>query len=141
MRIIPNCRTCGLCCSPLCKQPTFCDIGTDAELKKLPRDFVKRNVVRTSAFDRVALVLSGSYVPAAAIKTKDVLVRTGPAKGATLTVCAALRGSPMNKVSCAIYNNRPDTCRSAVVPGDGTCLNLRNMCEQLEKRGHNSGGK
>jgi Fe-S-cluster containining protein len=39
--------------------------------------------------------------------------------------CAALRGAPGRKVSCAIYHLRPKACRT-VQPGDADCLRARN---------------
>lgn len=62
-----------------------------------------------------------------AIKTKWKEMKTGPLAGYELNICAALRGSVMNQVSCSIYKNRPSTCHNAVVPGDTTCLQLRKV--------------
>jgi len=43
--------------------------------------------------------------------------------------CAALRGAPGRRVSCAIYHLRPKACRT-VQPGDADCERARK--EQLQ---------
>lgn len=95
----------------------FCDL-TSKDLERLHPAFVRRHVL---------------HVPLAgpALVTKERLIRTGPLKGCTATTCVALRGSLMHRVSCSIYENRPEVCRRAVKPGDRTCKDVRRMLEQL----------
>ena len=115
-----------MCCSPHHQQEVFCDLTT-SDLKRLSPGFVKRHVECSNIFDKAVAVLDCSYVPYTALCTKEVHVKAGPLKGFDATVCVALRGSLMNRVSCSIYNNRPTVCRRAVVPRDKHCLELRRM--------------
>jgi len=99
-------------------------------MKRLSKGFVRRNVVRPLLFDRLAHALDGNRIPAGAIKTVWNSQKVGPLKGVEVRACAALRGSVMHRVSCAVYENRPRVCQTAVVPGDRTCRHVRGMVQQ-----------
>lgn len=121
-----TCRSCGLCCIPPSSQEVFCDVS-EADVRKLDRRWANRNVVRISLFDRLCATISGASIPFAAILTKRVEPKRGPLEGGSLTPCAALRGTPGVSVSCAIYDRRPKTCRTAVKPGDRSCRKIRKL--------------
>jgi len=110
----PNCLTCGLCCCAPAGQKEFCDVSAE-DLKKIDKKF-RLKVWKPSAFDRMAAALDKEELPFAALKTKNA---------GNFTVCVALAGEIGKKVKCLTYKTRPDTCRTAVVPGDRTCRALR----------------
>ena len=126
----PDCQTCGLCCLAGYEQDAFCDV-TEADLKKLVATlgerWIKRNVLFASPFDMLCQAIDGRNGVDAAIKTKTLKVRSGALKGCEVCACTALRGVPLKKVSCAIYENRPHACRVAVKPGDRVCKAIRNQ--------------
>lgn len=117
-----DCRTCGICCIGFEDGKVFCNMS-ESDLNKLSPGFVNRNVI--ILFDNI-LGHADCY---AAIKTRWKVVKAGPFKGYEFNICAALRGSIMSKVSCSIYKNRPNVCKTAVIPGDRTCNNLREVYE------------
>lgn len=121
----PDCTKCGICCISLRPdQGFFCDL-TNKELIKLSRQFISRNVVLFQLFDQIT-----RKFPPAALRTKRVVPRTGPLKDHELNVCCMLRGTALKKVSCKIYETRPSACKSAVKPGDRTCLTARRKIQK-----------
>lgn len=54
--------------------------------------------------------------------------RRGPLAGAQACVCSALQGSLLSRVSCSIYNQRPEVCRS-FEPGSARCKAARRQLE------------
>lgn len=121
-----DCVTCGACCVAPASQPVYCNI-TEADARKLGKRFVRLRVVQPSAFDRFAHALDGREVPWGVIKTNWVEQKDGPFKGLEFNTCVALKGSVSHKVSCSIYEKRPEACKTAMKPGDPTCLRLRKM--------------
>ena len=118
-----NCKSCGLCCCCGAQQDRFCNVTKD-DVKKLPPRY-RKLVIYPSPFDMLAGVLDGK-VADAALKTKfQVRVKAGPLKDQFFTTCTALVGSVGHSVHCAVYRCRPDVCKTAVVPGDRTCMYLR----------------
>lgn len=131
-----DCRTCGLCCVAFVDQPVYCDV-TMEDLARLSRKFIRNNVVEQDVASWVSQVVEGKDPGYCAIKTKWRTMRTGKLKGVDINVCAALRGSVMSRVSCSIYENRPEVCRRAVKPGDRGCKQVRAMVTHfIDKGGH-----
>lgn len=130
----PDCTSCGACCVSLYDQDAFCDIE-DADLGRLGKSWVKRNVLFMSVFDMATMAIGGGR-PATlgAIKTKWTEQRSGPLKGAEVCACVALKGSIMKSTRCSVYEKRPTACRVAVSPGDKTCLDIRGMFTEALKR-------
>jgi Fe-S-cluster containining protein len=130
-KTVPNCRECGVCCVAATEQLVFANVSADelVPLKRLlgAREF-RKTVHETGAFDMLALTLSNQHVPAGAIKTKDLKDK----QGALHCACTFLNGIVGSKVRCQIYKDRPNVCRTAVAPGDKTCMALR--------RAHRVGG-
>jgi Fe-S-cluster containining protein len=122
----PDCTKCGLCCLSLHDQQGFCDIS-EKDAKRLGKKFVRLHVLQSSTFDQMAALLDGHSVPWGVIKTTYKLIAKGPFKGVTVCACDQLRGDPSHKVRCAIYAKRPETCRTAMVPGEKACRDLRRM--------------
>jgi Fe-S-cluster containining protein len=120
-----DCCKCGACCLALSHQIVFADLRQDelAPLRKTLGSKFRTLVHLPSIFDRLALTLSGSYVPAGAIKTKELV----DAADDSVCACALLEGVPGKKVRCTIYKDRPHVCRTAVTPGDKTCMALRKL--------------
>lgn len=123
---VPDCRTCGACCSPWQQQDAFCDLE--------PRDvtrlgaYAKKHAVTETTLQSIArAVATGRHIPDAVLRTKDEEQRSGPLKGLHVVTCVALRGSVMGRCSCAVYEKRPRACREAVKPGDRTCRDIRRM--------------
>ena len=119
-----DCQKCGLCCVPPYGQDRFADV-TEQDEARLGRKYVRLNVIHTSPFDVLVGAMGSRIVPQGALKTKTQHQYSGPLKGMTFATCVALKGSLMEKVSCSIYEKRPSVCRTAVVPGDHTCLAIR----------------
>ena len=124
-----DCVSCGVCCLGPSSQRAFCDVSEE-DAKRLPRRFVRLHVLQFSAFDQAAAAIEGRAMPWGAIKQRWQEQPAGPLKGYELKMCAALEGSILNKVRCSVYESRPTTCREAVVPGDRTCLRLRQDYKQ-----------
>jgi Fe-S-cluster containining protein len=120
------CLSCGLCCRSPIAQEAFCDV-TERDVRRMGR--ARRLVLGFSAFDRLCSMMDGRPLPFGVIATKRVRQTKGPHKGKTFHVCAALRGNIGHAVRCSIYPNRPETCRTAVIPGDRTCKRLRKTTE------------
>ena len=118
-----DCKKCGICCVGFEDGNVFCNMSK-SDLSKLSPRFVYRNVIS----------ILGHADCYAAIKTRWKVTKTGPFKGYEFNICAALRGSIMNQVSCSIYKNRPMVCKTAVIPGDRTCEDLREVyLQKLEE--------
>jgi len=93
-----DCRSCGACCGPPYVAPTYVDLTA-------------LDAARLSAAQRRAYVAPGTT----ALKT----AHTGDG-----IICVALRGRIGTRVSCAIYERRPDACRR-FKPGSRACRRLR----------------
>lgn len=119
----PDCQKCGACCVAFGDQKVFADVN-ERDMTRLGRKLVRLLVLQPSTFDNVASALSGKTTTAA-IKTRWVRNRTGPFRGFELCRCAALKGNLLHKVSCSVYEKRPQVCREAVVPGDRACREIR----------------
>lgn len=126
----PDCRRCGVCCVSLFDQDSFCDV-TEKDVVRLGKSFARRNVLGLSAFDWLMAAVRGRGFSCAALKTKWKKQRSGPLKGAEAKACVALRGSILSRVSCSVYDRRPQACREAVVPGDRACLALRKKYQEM----------
>jgi len=126
----PNCLTCGVCCCSLDGEDPFCEV-TEADIAKLGA-WARRNVDEFGLIDFVMLKLrGGDPETCGAIKTKDMVMKSGPLRGKRARVCIALSGSLLGKVRCRVYEKRPEVCRHAVRAGDPTCLQLRRMFHVL----------
>lgn len=112
---IPDCLTCGLCCSPGRWQNVFVDLE-NADVKRLNPKWVEKNVF------------------GAAIKAKWREQKSGPLQGRKECVCVALRGSLLHRVRCSIYAQRPRACRVTLQPGDRLCLETRRLYQQALDR-------
>lgn len=114
----PDCQTCGLCCIPVWgKQDVFCDL-TEDDVRRLP---TKQHVVYPSPMEALAAAMTfDDTLPFALLKTK----RLG-----NTTPCVYLQGRPGEKVSCQIYEQRPQTCRESMTPGEPACLKLRTLLD------------
>lgn len=121
---VPVCTECGLCCIvyAYADQNAFCNL-CDEDIPRIPKQY-RRFIRGLSPFDRLCAELDGHPVTAA-LATKVRRVRSGPLKDTEVCACALLRGDPLLHTRCAIYKNRPQVCRTAVVPGDRTCVELR----------------
>jgi Fe-S-cluster containining protein len=97
-----------------------------ADAERLGSPWCKRNVIGKGFLN--TLCSRSAYL--GGIQTKWLTVRSGPAKGFELCVCKALKGSPMKKVSCSVYDQRPEVCRKAVKPGDKSCLEIRRELQE-----------
>lgn len=118
----PDCRKCGLCCVAPYEQDVFCNV-TEKDITRLPAS-LRKTVVHPRIVDVLAAMLDGCHLDMA-LPTKKIIVRCGPLKGAEATVCVCLRGSPMHRVSCRIYEQRPRICRTAVRSGTRLCRAIR----------------
>jgi Fe-S-cluster containining protein len=123
-----DCQKCGLCCVSTEDQVSFADVTAKDE-ERLGKRYVHLHVVREDWLYSLTTVLSsGERVPhTGALATKWREQRSGPLRGISACTCVALRGSLLQKVSCAIYDKRPDVCRRAVKPGDRTCRQIRKL--------------
>lgn len=104
---LPDCRTCGACCLGGYDDGMGFATVTEADHARMSARTRRRLVVIDHRF---------SDVPSRAtpyVMTEDV--------GA---VCAFLRGTPGRRVSCRIYETRPDVCRSWK-PGSMGCREAR----------------
>lgn len=128
----PDCLSCGACCVAPNDQEVFCDVE-EKDLERLGSAWVRRNVLLSSSLDRFAAALGGQSRDAyGAIKTRWTMQRSGPLKGFELCSCVALKGSVMSGVKCSVYEKRPETCRTAVIPGDRTCREIRRAFTDLQ---------
>lgn len=129
----PDCLSCGACCVALHDQEVFCDVDEE-DVARLPKGWVKKNVMFSRPIDRAFAAMLGPPAPHGAIKTEWKKQRAGDLKGFELCSCVALKGSVMSSVKCSVYEKRPDTCRTAVVPGDRTCLDVRRLFKDAIER-------
>lgn len=120
----PDCRTCGACCVGFQERGTFCDL-TAEDIKRLSKSFALRAVGSDTPIGLLLLEAVQGVPISGVLKTKELKVRTGPLKGYRLNTCVALKGSVLNRVTCAIYKNRPAVCRNAIQPGDSNCREVR----------------
>ena len=125
----PNCKACGLCCISLQGQEAYCDITMEDALR-LPKKYDKY-FAPFDIMDQLAMRAGGKNAVAGALLTRRLKVRSGELKGLELCACTLLRGTPLKKVSCAIYGRRPSTCRDAVKPGDKTCQWFRKEIDKV----------
>lgn len=102
-----ECRSCGACCLPSWSDPAYVSL-TESDIKRLP--------------PRYHLHISRG----GELATKVSEAKAGPHKGAEVCSCVALRGSVGHRVSCAIYESRPELCRS-FKPGSLACRDAREM--------------
>lgn len=128
-----SCLTCGACCWSPVDQPGYCDVS-QKDVARLPKRFVRLNVLQPRAVDRFAAAVDGKNLPYGVIRTTWVEQKAGPFKGVDALTCAALRGSIFHRVKCSVYENRPRTCHVAVVPGDKSCRALRTMFKEAVER-------
>lgn len=99
----PDCRTCGACCV---NPPSNAAEGFVSWVEIAPSD----GLLRRPDLVRKLVVRDAGGVPHLR------LVEGGR--------CAALRGAPGRRVTCAIYTDRPSPCRR-VQAGDRLCLRYR----------------
>jgi len=126
-----DCRRCGVCCVSLRAQDAYCD-ATLEDLKKLDPRWVKENVAFASLMSALGMAVDGGKMVLAAIRTKWAYQLRGPFADQSLCTCAALRGSVLHRVSCRIYERRPETCRT-LLPGDPACRQCRKaFLERLD---------
>jgi hypothetical protein len=94
-----DCRTCGACCAPERNDALYVGV-TALDVKRMTRQFAR------------------SHVAHGALLTKlDPVGRC---------VCVALRGTIARRVSCAIYDRRPEECRR-LTAGSRECLAARKQ--------------
>jgi len=120
-----DCRKCGLCCTSPREQDVLADLSQEDADRLDPRWAAANVIAYMSAFDLMVNHIYGRRCPPGAIRTAWKRQRCGPFKGMEACVCVALRGSLMHRTSCTIYGKRPESCRTAVKPGDKTCLMIR----------------
>lgn len=104
----PDCRSCGACCSGPEDTPTWADM-TQADVAR----------VSPRARRRLAVWSCGGTIQhATAAEWRE------DSSGAEYAACVFLRGTPGRRVSCGIYETRPDVCRR-FRPGSRVCLKAR----------------
>ncbi len=123
---IPNCQTCGICCISTKDSDIWAEI-TMEDAERLGSPWCKRNVLGRSTIDLLCAAISGQRTYFGGIMTRWRKVTSGPFKGISVCACVALKGSPMQKVRCAVYEKRPEVCRKALQPGEKQCLEARRM--------------
>jgi Fe-S-cluster containining protein len=94
-----DCRTCGACCAPERNDAVYVGV-TDVDLARLTRRWRDQHVTR-----------------------EGVLTKLDPIGRC---VCVALRGAIGQKVSCSIYERRPDECRR-LFAGSRACRDARRQ--------------
>lgn len=123
-----KCTECGLCCISWQWQDVYCNIREE-DVAKIPKRH-RGQIKYMGAFDHLCSVIDGGFACPAAIKTRTVKPRTGPLKEIELCACALLRGTPLKKVWCAVYEQRPSTCHEAMRQGEPACRSLIKMVNQ-----------
>ena len=108
-----DCRTCGACCASLGTESGKIADMTHADVARMSRRTVRLHVLR------------GDLATRATWKAQ----RSGPLAGMKACVCSALRGSVFKAVSCGIYEERPDVCRTFEV-GSNRCLDARREAKR-----------
>lgn len=111
-----DCRACGACCASL-----GVETSTIVDLRKA-------DVTRLSSQKRRLHVVAERDT--SRIKAAWKAQRTGPLAGMRACVCSALTGSVLARVSCGIYEQRPDACRDFKV-GSRRCLDARREAESV----------
>lgn len=94
-----DCRTCGACCSPQRNDAVYVGV-TAADIARMTRPWRERNVAREA-----------------------ILTKLDPVGRC---VCVALRGAVGQRVSCSIYERRPQECRSFTA-GSKECVAARRQ--------------
>lgn len=125
-----SCLSCGVCCMPFGYQTAFCDVD-EKDIKRLGS--YEKHVLYADPFSSLLSAMDGGNHPEAALKTKVTMQRAGPFKGKETCACVCLRGTPMKSVRCAVYKNRPKTCREVVKPGDKWCLKARKFWRDVAR--------
>lgn len=129
----PVCTKCGVCCLAYNEQDVFCNL-LEEDLPKIPKRYCHFVRYENIVFGPVCRELYGANrYPPMALATKTLKPKSGPLKGFTLCACALLRGVPLEKVWCAIYEHRPHVCHEAVEPGDASCRWWRMQVEDALK--------
>lgn len=120
---IPDCRTCGLCCIALQDTEIWAEV-TMADAVRLGSPWCKKHII---GFSLLSMVCRAPGASLGGIETVWREVKAGPMKGVRVCVCVALRGSPLHRCSCRVYDKRPEVCRKALNPGEKQCLEARRM--------------
>ena len=128
----PDCCMCGVCCVCPRDLECYCDV-TPEDLERLSEKFIRDNVSLCRYIDTLTAMTDGKRPMGGVIHTKWRTMRNGPFRGYEMNTCMALRGSVMGKVSCSIYKNRPEVCRTAIKPGDKECRNVRSAFKRTIK--------
>lgn len=134
-----TCLSCGACCIAPGVQPMFCDVTPEDE-KRLSKGrpgkkFVRLNVWHPSLLEQMTCRASdGGPLPHGALFTAPLRAKVGPFKGEEFNACVALQGSVLSAVRCSVYKDRPETCRTAMTPGDRNCRRLRRALK-LDAKG------
>lgn len=105
-----DCRTCGACCvGGYDDDHGFADCS-ESDVKRMSRHARSRlHVGSVGPIDRDRL----DCYSTPALMTEDFG-----------KVCGFLRGTPGRRVSCGIYETRPDVCRK-FTPGNKDCIRAR----------------
>lgn len=106
-----TCRSCGACCVAPADDPTYVSVDRK-DLARLPKSFVRLHVVK------------------GAISTSTREYKSGPLDGADVCTCVALKGNVGSRVSCSVYDSRPEVCR-VFTPGKPACLESRRQVFDL----------
>ena len=101
-----DCKKCGCCCVAMEDNTVWADVEEE-DAKRLGSRLVREHVVEKG------------------IKTRWKVQKTGPFREYELCACTFLRGSVLHRVSCSVYDKRPQVCRVAFQPGDRECLKVR----------------
>lgn len=112
----PDCRSCGACC-----------VGIHSDDDGGWADCEARDLRRMSANVRKQLVV----IPQDGWSFTDKLYATPTTVTPLGKVCNFLRGTPGRKVSCRIYDQRPDVCRQ-FEPGSQGCLESRQSLQDAQ---------
>lgn len=94
-----DCRSCGACCTPQRNDAVYVGVRP-ADLLRMTRRFVAQHVAHDA-----------------------ILTKLDPVGRC---VCVALRGTVGKRVSCSIYERRPDECRRLTV-GSRECREARRQ--------------
>ncbi len=136
-----TCLSCGACCVAPNDTDAYCDV-THEDAERLGKRFVRLHVLQSRPVDYLASYLDGHQMPPGAIRTKWRKQTRGPHRGYKMLTCAMLTGNVGHRVSCRIYEKRPDVCHRAVKPGDRACREVRQAFRdavEKEKERHAEG--
>ena len=109
-----DCRSCGACCIAKIGRPE------SAAQSSGWADCTVIDVARLSRAVRTKLV-SVTHGP---VRTRAVAATPTRQTEGFGSICAFLRGTPGHRVSCRIYENRPEVCRW-FEPGSDDCRSAR----------------